>query len=309
MSPRVLGPAWGLALCIALAFTAGCAGTVRRDQVRAAGGSFVGLSVSGEPGELPGIRMATPLQVSTTRSEVIVAGTGAPVQVDQQLVLDLTLYDARTGRLALSSLRPTHRPLVVKNTDDTVFPALAAALVGVRQGSRLVAVLTSADAYGNGGTPPVGVRRTDPVVVVADVLAVPPTAVLASAGGAVRTPPADVPRVELGDSGPARVAFGSAPEPQALRVVPLIDGRGPRVRDHSLVTVDALGQVRGQGSPFQDTYFKEPSVIPVGTEVPDPAWVRALVGLRQGSRVLVLVPSGVGSHPSTAWVVDVLGVS
>lgn len=281
-------------------------------------GSIYGLNVSGKVGTEPTVRMAPPLEVTRTQTQVVVAGTGEPVQIDQLFVIELTLYDARNGKRIASTYATGEKPLLAKNTDDSLFPALAEALVGLRQGSRLVVALPGAAAYGSVGVPPKGVRLDDPVVAIADVLAVPPADLLTRAEGAAVDVPAGLPRVEVLAEDPIRVDVPSGPSPTELTVVPLVEGTGPVVRDRSLVTIDYLGQVWGRPGPFLDTYFKEPAVVPVGAELSVPAWDEALVGVRQGSRLLVIAPGPQPREPQVVstpargticWVIDVLGVS
>jgi len=311
-------PGRTVVLLLVLAVCAACSGSVDADKVRTAGGPVVGLTVSGTPGEPPSVRIVAPLKVTETKGQVMVAGTGAPIQVDQLFVLQLALYDARTGAKALSTYDEPLAPIATKSTGDRLFPVLTKELVGLRQGSRLVMVVTGADAFGSGGTPPSGVRADDPVVVVADVVAVPPTETVPAAEGDAQEPPAGRPSVVLEGDEPVRIEVGQAAEPDEVVVVPLIEGTGPPVRAHSLVTLDLLAQAWGSRLPFEDTYFKEPVVLPVGTEGSIPAWDHALVGLNRGSRVLVIAPaeqarvpvsSGVPEHATIAWVIDILGVS
>lgn len=304
-------------MVLALAASA-CSGAVDADTVRNAGGPVVGLSVSGTPGEAPGVRIVAPLEFTETESQVVVAGTGAPVQIDQLFVVQLALYDARTGRKALSTYDEPNAPILAKSSGNQLFPVLTEKLVGLRQGSRLVMAVTADDAFGSGGKPPPGIEADDPVVVVADVIAVPPTTVDPVADGPARDVPTGRPTVVLEVGEPTRIEFGSAEEPDDVVVVPLIDGSGPPVPQHGLVTLDLLAQAWGSRLPFESTYFKDPVVLPVGTDGSIPAWDEALVGLRRGSRVLVLAPAaqarvpvsaGVPERATIAWVIDILGVS
>jgi peptidylprolyl isomerase len=305
-------------LVAALVLATGCSGALNRSQVRSAEGSITGLTVSGEPGTEPVVRIATPLAVPTTQTEVTVAGAGAPVQVDQLFVLELTLYDARTGAKAFSTYAPGSHALAAKTTDDTLFPKLSTALVGQKQGSRIVLAMAAADSFGAGGVPPRGVQASDPVVVVADVVSVPPTDTIPAATGAALALPTGLPRIIEDPSGPSSLATGGLRAPRGVVVVQLIAGTGPPVRDRSLVSLDYLGQVWGSGEPFADTYFKDPVLAALGTGTSPPAWQRGLVGVRRGSRVLVIAPAalagvpgapGAPTHGTIAWVIDVLGVS
>lgn len=297
---------------------AGCSSSVDADTVRSAGGPVAGVAVAGPGGEAPDVRVVTPLKLDATRSRVVVDGTGAPVQADQLVVLELTLVNGRTGEQIVSTYDDGQAPVVAKSSDDTLFPALIEKLVGLHQGDRLVMALTGADAYGTAPAPPAGVEPGDPIVLVADVVAVPPTEVLPAADGAVQTPLAGSPTVVVEDGMPVRIDVAGATEPGSVVVIPLLVGTGPEVRDGSLVTIDHLSQGWGARIPYDDTYLKEPVVVPVGTAGAVPAWSEALVGLRRGSRVLVIAPreqarepvsSSLPDRATIAWVIDILGVS
>ena len=75
---------------------------MRNDDARPAGEVMTGLTVSGDPGSVPSVRMRTPLTIDETTTAVTVAGTGEPIQVDQLFVIELSLYDARTGKAVVS---------------------------------------------------------------------------------------------------------------------------------------------------------------------------------------------------------------
>lgn len=294
-----------MVLTAGLLATAACSGSVAPDDLRTAGGVITGLTVSGDPGSAPAVRMRTPLKVEETTSVVTVAGTGAPVAVDQLFVLELVLYDARTGKLAASTYE-TGTAVAAKSSDDRLFPKLSEALVGVRQGSRVVLATRAADAYATGGTPPPGVRREDPVVVVADVVAVPPTKVLDSIDGTAASHVPASPTLVVTDGVPTGISFAHAGDATALRAYPLVEGTGPEIRAHDLVTVDYIAQRSKEHEPFADTFFKEPEQVAIGTGTAPTGWDTLLVGVRRGSRVLLYGPDEDGM---IAWVVDVLGVS
>ena len=65
-------------------------------------------------------------------------------------------------------------PLEVK-LGDQVFPSLNTALVGKPADSRIVVASTPDDAYGDSGSPQIGIKGGDSVVMVADILSTDPT--------------------------------------------------------------------------------------------------------------------------------------
>lgn len=314
-----------LVLAVILVAVAGCSGSVDQDDLARASGQLRGIEVSGTPGRPPQVRIQAPLEVDATRSRTVVAGTGAPLYLDRIFVLQLTMFDARTGRKAISTYDDGQAPLAVTDSAGSLFPALREALVGLRQGSRLVMVATADDTFGDTGAPQYGIAAGDPVVLVADVVAVPPKDVLTGPVGEDVAPARDVPQLLLdADGTPDRLRFrvdgGSVARPDRLVVVPLVKGTGPEVRASGLVTLDYLGQVWGSRAQFANTWLKEPVTVALGVDGVLPAWDQALVGVRRGSRLLVLAPPELaygdsGNPPDVpagatlAYVIDVLGVS
>lgn len=307
------------ALALAGATLAGCSGTVDAATLDT---SIKGVEVTGTPGEPPRVRIAAPLDVGASTSATVVAGSGDPLYLDRIFVLELSIYDARTGKKALSTYDEGQTALAVTDPAGTLFPVLAEALTGQRQGSRVVVAASARDAYGDSGAPQYGIDPGDPVVLVADVVAVPPGRVLAGPEGRHRPAPAAVPRLVEREGQPRAFAFGaSGPHPPGrLVVATLVEGDGPKVGAHDLVTLDYLGQRWGARTPFEDTFPKEPVTVPLGVHQVVPAWDRALVGVRRGSRVLVVAPPDLafgetGNPPqipanaTLVYVIDVLGVS
>jgi len=282
-----------------------CSGAVSGDDLRSAESVLTGLTVSGDPGRTPVVRMRTPLEIDETTTAVTVSGPGAPIQVDQLFVIELTLYDARTGEKAISTY-DTGRAIAAKSTDNTLFPVLNDALVGAREGSRIVVAATADDAYASGGEPPEGVDKDDPVVLVADVVAVPPVEVLDEINTEGVAPAPGTPSVVYRDGTESAVDFAGVEKPAEMRAYALVIGTGPVVDVHDVITVDYLAQRSGERDPFEDTFFKEPVQVALGTGTAPESWDKFLVGVHQGTRLVIYGPDKRGM---IAWVVDVLGVN
>jgi peptidylprolyl isomerase len=280
------------------------------------------VRVVGAVGALPSLRFDTPVQVAESSWRVVEPGNGPPIQVDQQFMLQLTLVNGRTGRTAISTLDPGQTVKTLRSSDDDLFPVLQKALAGRRQGARILIAAAAKDAYGDVGAPQYGIKPGDPLMMVADVVAVPPTKVLDGPAGSRLKPARGAPLPVERDGEVVRLRFDAQTmsKPKHLVVVPLVEGTGPPARSESLVTIDDLGQLWGTGRVVTSTYGKEPLTFALGTGNVIKAWDRALVGVRRGSRVLVLAPPRLafqhtGQPPeipgdaTLAYVVDVLGVS
>jgi peptidylprolyl isomerase len=275
------------------------------------------VQVSGAFGERPTIRMKTPLEVSRSSSWVATPGKGDAVGAEATTILQLTLTDGRTGKTALSTLEQGQHPLQVK-LGDQVFPSLAAALIGKTANSRVVVASTADDAYGDDGAPQIGIKGGDPVVMVADILATDPTSVLKTPSGTTREAPSSAPAVKELDGVPVGFDVKGLRKPGRLRVITLRDGTGPVVETPDRVAVDYLGQVWGAEEPFGETFSKEPAIYTIGMGDVVEGWDRALVGLKEGARVMLVCPPGaaygrtgqrdIPPNSTLVYIVDLLGV-
>jgi peptidylprolyl isomerase len=307
---------------LALLLTVACGESGNGSDASATSQVLAKVRVAGAVGARPTLSFGTPLKVGESGWRVLRQGTGDPIRVDQQFLLQLTLVNGRTGRTAISTLDPGQTAKTLRSTDEDLFPVLQKALVGRRQGARILVAAAAQDAYGDVGAPQYGIKPGDPLVMVADVVAVPPTTVLDGPDGTTVKPARTLPRLVERNGEVTRLRFTSRTmrKPTHLVVVPLVEGTGPPARDQSLVTIDDLGQLWGTGRVVTSTYGKEPMTFALGTGNVIKAWDRALVGVRRGSRLLVLAPPRLafqktGQPPeipgnaTLAYVIDVLGVS
>ena len=70
----------------------------------------------------------------------------------------------------------------------------------------------------------------------------------------------------------------------------MVEGDGPAIEKGRLVAFDYLGEVWKGDKPFDESYSKEPITFPVGVGSVIPAWDEGLVGVKEGSRVLIIAP-------------------
>lgn len=287
---------------------AGSAATTR--QVRSA------VTVSGAVGSKPKIKIDTPLHLAKSTSWTLSSGHGPKVGQGQQYVVDLTFADGRTGRVVASTYDQGH-PVVFSPSQG--FPVINAAVAGKAVGSRLVVAAAAQDAYGDKGSPQLGIKPGDPVVMVVDLTGAQPTDVLTGPSGKSVKPPASAPKLQVSKGTPTGFDFSGTTKPKRLRVVTLVKGSGPVVKAGDLITVNYLGAVWGKDKAFDESYSRQPATFAIGLSQVIPAWDRGLVGVTRGSRVLLLCPPDVaygaqgsgGTIPpnaTLAFVVDVLGV-
>lgn len=280
-----------------------------------------GVEVSGEFGEAPEVTVDDDFTLEETTSEQLVEGDGVPLVPAQPALLHLTLVNARTGEPAISTY-DQDSPLFLQQFDESqLFAALIEALDGATTGSRFVLGMTPDDLYGEQGNPQLGIEPEDTVIAVADVVSGPPEETLDGPDGESVDTPEGTPGVIEQDGAVTGIDFaGTGDEPPTeLTVIPLIEGQGPEARDDSIVTFDYLGQVYGSPEVFDESFTRDPSPFGLGVGGLIQAWDEGLVGVKRGSRVMIIAPPDtaygdqdkpeIPAGSTLVFVIDVLGVS
>jgi peptidylprolyl isomerase len=275
------------------------------------------VTVTGKYAEKPTIKIDTPLTVKKTTSWTTEKGKGDKVGVDATTILGLTIADARTGKVAISTYDTGQRPLEVK-LGDQVFPSLTSSLVGKSDDSRVVVASTSDDAYGDQGAAQIGIKSGDSLVMVADILSTDPTKVLDGPTGATLKAPATAPRLETSGDDLSGLDFSGLTKPTRYAAIQLREGTGPAIENPDRIAADYIGQVWGAKEPFNNTYGKEPARFSIGLGGVIKAWDQGLSGLKEGARVMLICPPstaygkaaqpGIPAGSTLVFVIDVLGV-
>ncbi|MGH3445268.1 MAG: FKBP-type peptidyl-prolyl cis-trans isomerase [Nocardioidaceae bacterium] len=278
-----------------------------------------GLTVTGKVGSAPSVKINTPLKVSKPETHVSVVGKGHPVQAGKTALLNLYLVDGTTGKKAASTYDSGFATQVTMDKSH-LFKPLLKALVGKPRGSRVEFAAPVKDIYGSKGATQYGLKPTDTVVFVTDIVSVPPTTTIQGPHGKQLTAPADAPKVIEKNGNVTGFDWSKTPKspPKKLTVIPLVKGDGPVARDQSIVTFNYFGEVWHGKKPFDESYTKKPIPFGVGVHQLIPAWDKAIPGLHLGSRVLIIAPPGdaygsqarpgIPANSTLAFVVDVVGV-
>jgi len=274
------------------------------------------VTVTGDYGEKPSIKVDAPVKVNDTRAWTTVKGTGDKVGSEATTILSLTIANGRTGKTAISTSVKGQRPLEIK-LGDQVFPALTESLVGQTAGSRVVVASTPDDAYGDQGAAQIGIEGGDPIVLVADILSTDPTSVLDGPTGATNAPPATAPKILEDGDDLTGLDFSGLRKPKKYQAIVLREGTGPEV-EIDRIAADYIGQVWGAKEPFNNSYGKEPVQFSIGIGAVVPAWDKGLTGMKEGARVMLICPPGsaygkrsqpgIPANSTLVFVIDVLGV-
>lgn len=273
-----------------------------------------GISVTGELGTLPEVTFTAPLEMSSSSSKKVTDGSGGAVRNGEPVVINLSIYNGRTGELARSTYQEGQHPLATYPTSESLFPVVQNALQGTRAGDRIQLAVPSKDAFGAAGAPQYGIEPTDSVVMIIDIMGTPPETNLTVVTGEPKSPPRGMPKVIYQEGIPSRVEFpGRIPRLKAPRIVSLIDGDGPTIRVGNILSLNHIKQKAGSDSSVWNSWTRSPETFIFDNEGGLQSWQQALIGVQQGSRVMILVPdedAKPGKSKPLGWVyvVDVLGV-
>jgi len=300
-----------LLLCplLALGVLAGCGNSESTTEKAAAAGL---PTVSGSYGDKPKVKAdAKKKPGKAIKSRVLVEGKGTKVAKGDLLVADYLGAIYATNKVFDNSYdrgQPAGFEIgtgkVIKGWDET--------LVGVKAGSRVLMVLPPAKGYGSKGNEQAGIKGTDSLVFVVDVIA---SYSKGDKAAGTATPvtglPAALPKVEgaVGTKPKVTVAAGTTP-PTKPQVTVVAEGSGPAVAKGKLAIVQ-FEAVNFAGKPVGSTWeVGLPQGFPVGVEG-SPSPFDDLAGVPVGSRVLLLLPAQQGQDPkkeSVAVAIDLIAV-
>jgi peptidylprolyl isomerase len=279
------------------------------------------VAVSGGFDKAPVVKI--PAQKASTKLKVatLVKGGGQALGKTDAFVGNYAIYVwSGASHKLLQSTYKTGRPTLFTGQ---LLPGLETALIGKKIGSRVLAVIPPADGFGTKGDPQAGIKGTDTLVFVVDMLkAFTPTA---SVSGTQASAGKGLPTVSTTTGAAPTVKIPSGKPPASLVTKVLIKGTGPAVAQGDTVVVqytgvnwttgkvfDASWKHGTTGQPFGFTIGASPSQVIMG-------WDKGLANQTVGSRVMLVIPpaDGYGKTGSPqahikgtdtlVFVVDILG--
>ncbi len=282
------------------------------------GESIDGVTVSGDFGKEPKVEVDAPITVDKTQSEVVTLGDGKTVTEGSPASLHLQVVNGTSGDKAVGTY-DQGTPLSGTMADGQIFPAVLDAVVDKPVGSRILVASTPDEAFGPQGAQQYGIKAEDPVLFVIDIMSVP----LDGPEGEQADVPGDLPTIVEDEQGDVtEFTFEDAPANPSdeLQVIPVIEGEGEPVEAGDSVTFDYLGQIYGTDKIFDESYSSAPRTFTVGTGGLIKGWDEGLIGVKAGSRVMIIAPPefgyGKSGNPQAeikgtdtlVFVIDVLGV-
>ena len=315
------------ALAAGAVLVAGCgsksksSGASPSGPVPIASNATADASVSGAFGATPTVKLLTTKPPKITEVSVVSRGTGAVLKVGDLAVVDdfgRTWRSAATFQNTVGDAEPPDTLPV--GTGAIQLTGLDRALVGVPVGRRVLVVLPPDAGFGNvASSLPTGVTKTDTAVLVFDVKA----AFAGNAGPtgtAVASSGATLPTVSGGLTTKPVITIPKTAAPTALSTTTLIQGSGAVTASGDELVVQYIGEIWATGKEFDSSWSRnQPAGFSIGVGQVIPGWDKALVGVKVGSRLLLVVPpadgygptgqsaAGISGTDTLVFVVDVLG--
>jgi FKBP-type peptidyl-prolyl cis-trans isomerase len=276
---------------LAAAAVAGC-GSSSSSSTASSAATNSQVSATGSFGATPKVTIPAKKATSSLYTKTLIQGDGTKLTTAETLEGNFVLYDwSGTTHKLLGSTFGSGGPTLFAGP---MLPGLETALVGQKIGSRVLAVIPPKEAFGTSGNSQIGVKGTDTLVFVIDMIksysnttGVPGTQT-SDGGGALPTVTAatgKAPTITIPDSTP----------PKSLTVKTLINGTGPKVKSGQDVLVQYTGVIWRTKKVFDSSWSRsEPYTTPIGVGQVIKGWDTGLVGQNVGSRVLLVIPPADG---------------
>jgi len=222
----------------------------------------------------------TPLKASGLQRTVIDEGDGDKTAKNDQVNVEISAFLGSTGKALTAS-----SPAKFKVGDTGLPAAFDATVACVPYGSRVAVTVPAKDIYGDAGNPQLGIKATDTLVIVADVLSKVKPLKTAAWNNA--------PTVTFGAKGEPKVTLTGKPDPD-LKLKVLEQGTGAVVQAGDNVTVNYQGTSWNTKKIFDSSWAKGRSPASFTTEGVVPGFGAALVGQKVGTKLIVTIPPKYG---------------
>ncbi|MDT0490363.1 FKBP-type peptidyl-prolyl cis-trans isomerase [Streptomyces griseus] len=306
----------------ALLFTAACGGSDSKDTDAQKSGAVA--KVSGKFGAEPKIDVPDDAKASddVVVSEVL-AGKGAEVKKGDTVRLDYAgnieaLGSTWAQRPGTDAKAPRTQIVQEIGQAGAMLPSkITDALAGQKVGSRVQIEGTAQGIVGDQLNPDLGIKPTDPLIWVIDIVNAKKIDKKAEAKGDQAASEAGMPEVKAPSQKAATITIPKGEKaPKDLQQQVLIKGEGAEVKAGEGLVVQYTGVKWEDGKKFDSSWDNNgATVFPIGVNAVIEGWDKALVGKNVGDRVLLTIPPNLayGASPTSelaknnlVFVVDIL---
>ncbi|CAL2061460.1 MULTISPECIES: FKBP-type peptidyl-prolyl cis-trans isomerase [Streptomyces] len=251
-------------------------------------------------GEKPTVAKGTGAPSKNLAVRTAIPGTGRTVAENDFVQANYLGQIWDTGKVFDNSY-DRHAPLVMQLAQGSLIDGWRYGLVGKKTGSRVEIAVPPTWGYGKAGNPQAGIKGTDTLVFVVDVIDSFNSKSSARGRAVPQNDPA-LPKVATVTNGTVPVVkVPHTDAPDKLVSTYVLEGDGPELKADQTVLCQFQGLVWEGGKTFQRTYgsgrLSQFSLSQMQETVKGLA--QGLVGKKVGSRVLVVVPPqlGYGDNP------------
>ena len=282
------------------------------------------VTVSGAFGQTPVIKIPAAEAGHALAVKTLIQGTGPVLHTTDTFLSNYAIYlwSGTAHRLVQSTFGSTAHPgSGPQLLSGQLLPGLEKALVGQKMGSRVLAVIPPKDGFGSRGNPQVGIKGTDTLVFVVDLIKN-----FAGNASATGTPVSDggkgLPTVTAVTGSAPTIKMPASTPPTTLVTKTLLQGNGPVVIKGQTVVVQYVGATWATGKVFDASWNRSQPfgfTIDATPSKVIPGWDQGLIGQRVGSRVMLVIPpaegygktgnpqAGIKGTDTLVFVVDILG--
>jgi peptidylprolyl isomerase len=273
------------------------------------------IEVSSEKLKKPTVSFVNPISADSIQSRVVFEGEGNVFTGRNLIEFEFAGYNGGNGQLLQETAFDGQNPAPGFFGPDSI-PNFCSALVGAKEGSRVVAIFPPKDAHDGRGVESLGVGPNDSFVFIFDLSRV----YLEKAEGSAVAPEAGMPAVVTTPEGIPGVTIPKTDAPAELRIAQLVKGSGDTVESGDNVTMHYSGFLWANGTKFDSSWDRgTPAQFQVVEGQLIEGFLSAVVGQPVGSRVVVVIPPSLGygdqgsatipANSTLVFVIDILGTS
>ncbi|WP_030344100.1 FKBP-type peptidyl-prolyl cis-trans isomerase [Streptomyces sp. NRRL S-1022] len=257
-------------------------------------------------GEKPTVAKGTGEPSKNIAVKTLIAGSGRTIAENDFVRADYLGQVWSTAKVFDNSY-DRHRPLVIQLAKGSIIDGWRYALAGKKTGSRVEIAVPPTWGYGKEGNPQAGIKGTDTLVFVIDLID-SFNSKSSAKGREVPQTDAALPKVGTNTDGQVpKVTIPKADPPKKLVSEYVLEGDGPELKADQTVLCQFQGLVWEGGKTFQRTYGSG-RLSQFGLEQMQQAvkgLAEGLTGKKVGSRVLIVVPPqlGYGNTPPSGGVI------
>jgi FKBP-type peptidyl-prolyl cis-trans isomerase len=278
------------------------------------------VTVSGTFGKAPAVNIPAEKADTKLTVKTLVHGSGQALGRTDAFIGNYAIYlwSGTSHKLLQSTFKTGGKPTLFAGT---LLPGLETALIGQKMGSRVLAVIPPKEGFGTSGDAQAGIKGTDTLVFVVDMIK-DFTGNAAASGQQVSNGGSGLPTVTAAAGAAPTIKMPSGNPPTSLTTKVLIKGTGPTVADGDTVVVQYVGAIWRNGYQFDSSWKRsQPFGFTIGASPSQviAGWDKGLAGQTVGSRVMLVIPpaDGYGKTGSPqahikgtdtlVFVVDILG--